>query len=99
MNTGQALTLTGKGGFSYQHIYKNLMRDIRKFLIDAFNAFKTNNYCKFKFRNLQIKDKFFPLQILEFTKTMFSPELMQMFGGQGMHIDLRELAFTIASFI
>jgi predicted metal-dependent hydrolase len=48
-------------GLSYQNIYKNLMRDIRKNLIDQFEEYKETHKCRFKFRNPAIKDKFFPL--------------------------------------
>ena len=74
--TQVAAILAGKGGFDYKNIYKNLLREIRKSLSDEFEAFKITHKCKFKFRHVEIKDKFYPLQILEFTKHIIGNEML-----------------------
>ena len=48
-------------GYSYHCIYKNLLCDMRKNLITQFKDWKQANNCKFLFKNVNLKDKFFPL--------------------------------------
>ena len=46
--------------YNYANIYKNFIRDIRKFYIDKFKIFKNDQKCSFVFRNPVLKNKFLP---------------------------------------
>ena len=47
-------------GYSYHCIYKNLLCDIRKQIILQFKQWKKANHCNFQFKNVMLKDKFYP---------------------------------------
>jgi hypothetical protein len=50
----------GSGGYYYACIYKNLLRDFRKFFNHHFNRFKMENNFEFKGKDKCIKEKFLP---------------------------------------
>jgi len=60
MENGQPVPQDGSGGFYYACIYKNLLRDFRKFFTQNFNTYRANNDLDFKGKEKCIKDKFLP---------------------------------------
>lgn len=86
----------GTQGYNYQNIYRNFTRDIRQYFIEEFKEYKTTHNCDFKFRNLSLKEKFYPLKITQFSKSFIDEEIIQFFGNE---CNTHKLTFTLASYI
>jgi hypothetical protein len=88
------------GGLGYKsmNIYKNLLRDFRKFFLEMFRKFKKDNDCNFAYRNTSIKDKLFPYLMYQFSKRIYDQDLVNQLSDDDPKF-FEKLVFNSASYL
>lgn len=79
-------------------LYNNLIRDVKKYFVEMFNAFLSQEDINIK--NKDIKSAVYPLLVREFFKKTFDKYLVDFYESKlGKKINKKKLYFIFGSFL